>query len=395
MAGKLVACIFIPHWRAHVARQQRGDASARPLVVATHRVDRAVIVDRCEHAAALGVQVGMLVGDARRRFPTLEVVAVDAGAAAQAAERVTAVLHEHADVVEHPASGCWTLPLVALGAHFSRAPVEAERLRQAVSAGTALPCTVGVGASASIARIAAASAYHDGAPTAIVLPGTEPAFLAPLPLDILPGVGPRTLRALQRLGIVTVGQLAAVPVDVLVEVCGVRGRSLALQARGRGPDGTPAGEGAISETWHTQQAPCADRRRLDAQLYTLVAQVGRELRARCMAAGMFAVRLTWADGTPGQRSVRFNPRRDLDRELARGARTALQELLRERRLAVAQVAVAADDLGPRQHELFTGEDSRLRRLQDAVDAVTQRWGPAAILPGSLLGLTTAAPLARP
>ena len=123
-------------------------------------------------------------------------------------------------------------------------------------------------------------------------------------------------------------------------------------------------------------------------MYTLAEQVGQTLRTQKLAAGSLTVRLAWTDGTTSQRTTRCTPRCDLDRDLAAGSRAALQVLLQGRRLAVLQLTLVAGDLGPLQPDLFAVGDGRMRQLQQALDAVRQRFGAGAIQPGSLLGLAT-------
>ncbi len=387
MAHKLVTCVAIPHVLAHIARQ-RLPASTHPLVVATHPGDRALVVDVCPQAAAFGLRPGIFVGHARRQCPSLLVAPRDDGATARALEQVEQVLHAHADTVARHRPGCWTLSLSALGRHFTRAPAEARRLQQEVTTETTFPCVVGLGGWSGIARIAADVAQQCGQPAIVVLPGTERSFLAPLPVDALPGVGPRTTAELQRLGITTAGQLADMPAAVVVGLCGSRGHALVREAQGLDPGATPCLSDTVHQTWQASHAPCADARRLHAQLHLLAAQVGQRLRARKLGAGALTVRLTWTDGTTQQRTVHCTPRRDLDRDLAAACREAFAALLAERRLAVVQLAVVAGDLGPVQQDLFATDDARLRQLQQALDTVRQRFGPGAILPGSLLGLAT-------
>ena len=388
MSRKLVACVSIPHFLAHVAQQRLACASSHPLAVATYPADRALLVDVCPRAARLGLRPGMFVGNARRFCPSLYVATADTGAAADAVERVERVLREHADIVERHTPGRWTLPLYALGQHFMCAPAEAQRLQQEVTARTAFPSVVGLGAWPGIARIAADAAHHEGRTCIVVVPGDERAFLAPLPVDALVGVGPRSKAALQRLGITTVGQLAEVPAEVLMELCGPRGRALMQAAQGRDPGETPHTCGTIRQIWRATHEPCADARRLHAQLEVLAVQVGQMLRARKLAAGSLTVQLTWVDGTTQQHTVHFTSRRDLDRDLAVGSREALQTLLHSRRLAVLELVIVAGDLGPLQQDLFADDAARIRQLQQALDTVRQRFGPGAILPGSLLGLAT-------
>ncbi len=387
MANHLVACVLVRHFLARVAAQQLSDRRSVPLVVATGSSDRATVIDVCPHADTHAVHAGMPVWEARRLCPSLRVTAHDPAVAEAAATSIEQVLRQYADELHCKAPGCWTLPLYALGTQFSRAEAEAEQLRQDVGASTGYPCTVGLGAQPIVARLAALDAAERGGKACIVAPprGVQE-FLAPLPVRLLPGLGQRSEATLQRLGVTSIGQLAQIPVDVLVQVCGPRGRTLARLAQGLEAEDDSRSSPTLSSTWHAAQEPCADAWRLLAAIQRLSERLGQCLRTEQQAAGRLTVQITWTDGTTRQRTVHFTPRRDLDRDLATASREALRGLLGERRLAVLRLAVVAGDVGPIQQGLFAADDSRRRRLQQAVDAVRRRFGAGAIQAGAIVGL---------
>jgi DNA polymerase-4 len=379
--------VLLPHFLAQVACQDDTIPSS-PLVVANSLSDRAAIIDVSPRAAHVGVRIGMSVLQARQRCPALQVTSRNARAVERATARVERALARHAETIPCVGLGCWALPLYALGSGFRAAEPVAERLRQDVSDQTGFPCTLGLAAHLAVARIAADEAARRPQGVLIVLPGTEADFLAPLPVRALPGVGPRTEAALGRFGITMVGQLAQVPLDTLTHLCGTRARSILSYARGQAVDDMRGTPHTLAVTWQAGAEPCAEVRRLHAELYALTERVGRDLRARQQAAGTLTVRLRWTDGAERQRTITFTPRRDLDRGLAAGSRSAVDALLRERRLAVLEMTVTLGDLGPLQADFFATADSRIRRLQQALDAVKQRFGPRAIQPAALLGLAT-------
>ncbi len=199
-------------------------------------------------------------------------------------------------------------------------------------------------------------------------------------------LGQRSEAILQRLGVTSIGQLAQIPVDVLIQVCGSRGRTLARLAQGLEAEDDSRSSPTVSSTWHVPREPCADTWRLLATIQRLSERVGQSLRAQQQAAGRLTVQVTWTDRAMRQRTVHFTPRRDLDCDLVTASREAFRELLRDRRLAVLQMVVIAGDLGPIQQGLFAVDDSRRRRLQQAVDAVRRRFGSGAIQAGAIVGL---------
>lgn len=94
----------------------------------------------------------------------------------------------------------------------------AEALRREIATRLELTATIGAATNRTVAKIAAELAKPDG--LLLVPPGTEAAFLAPLPIETLPGIGPRTASELRRLGIETLGILAATPEGMLEPILG-------------------------------------------------------------------------------------------------------------------------------------------------------------------------------
>jgi DNA polymerase-4 len=384
MTTKLVACVTMPHFLIHVARQQESLPPTQPTAVATDATDRAIIIDVCSRAASHGIHAGMSAFVARQRCRDVAVVTVDPEAAEQVAASVEAVLMHYTDVVVRRALGCWLLDLVALGRQYAHAEAEACRIQHAMAQLTSWTCGIGLGSQRIVALVAAQ--FADARRTRkriVVLPGTEAAFFAPLSVRMLPGIGEQTEAMLARLGITTIGQLATLPESMLVQLVGSRGRTLSRHAQGLDSEIEDPQHITFTSVWRWGRSPTTDRRQILARTYRLTERLGRRLRAQALAAGTMTVRVRWIDGRQRQATHRFTTRRDLDRDLAYGSRTILTQVLAERRLAVAEVAVSIGDVGPRQSMLFE-EDSRIRQQQCALDQIKQCHGTSAILHAWLL-----------
>lgn len=383
MTTWLTACVYAPHLMVDVARRYR--SSIRPLAVTVADNDRAPIIDCDAQARAAGVEIGMSVQRARRQCSDLEIRLPDRGAIAEAANTIARVLAEQMEDVRRLGSGRWTARAVALGQAYRAAPALAEDLQATVTTTTGIQSQVGLARTTIVAEIAARLAHV----VTIVLPDTETAFLAPLPVGLLPGVGVKTLAALKGLGITTIGHLQMLSPSALAHVCGNRGRSIARLAHGLDATNTMHEPTTITVRWVASGEPEADVHRLRAYAHTLTTEAGRELRARDSAAGDLTVRVVWSDGSHGQSTERDPMRRNLDSSLTVLSKHALDRMLRERRLAVRALTLTLDDLGPRQIDLFAASDDRPWHLQHALDRLALRFGPQTILPGSLIGMLPA------
>lgn len=383
MTSWLTVCIYLPHLMIEVARLRQ--PTERPLAVAAAASDRAPIIDCDARAGAAGVQVGMPVLTARRLCRDLEVNVADRVATAQVATQIAAVLGEYAEDGRRSGADCWTARAVALGHDYRAAPSFAETLQATIASTIGVACQVGLARTTIVASIAARIAR----PTRVVLPDTEVTFLAPLPVGRLPGVGTKTIEALRGLGITTIGQVQMLSASALAQICGNRGRAIARLALGRDGTAPPDESASITTRWLAAGEPEADLRRLHAHLHRLTAQAGRELRSRDLAAGELSIRVVWSDGSHSQRIERDAARCNLDARLSMLARHALDTLLQERRLAVRALTLALSDFGARQIDLFAAADDRPHQLQHALDRLAVRYGPQAVLPGSLVGLLPA------
>jgi nucleotidyltransferase/DNA polymerase involved in DNA repair len=383
MTSWLTACVSVPHLLVDIARLQR--SSARPLAVAAAHSDRAPVIDRCERAAEAGIEIGMPVLTARRSCRELEIVVPDQAALTQLSAQVATILSEQAEDVHRTGVNRWTARAVALGHGYRAAVPLAEQIRADIAA-LGLQCQVGLARTLTVASIAAQIARS----TQVVLPDMEAAFLAPLPVGLLPGVGVRTRDALNGIGITTIGQLQTLSAFALAQVCGPRGRTLARLARGLDAGDWRAEAPTISARWLALDEPEADVRLLHARLHALIAQAGRDLREQERAAGEVTVRIVWSDGSHSQRTERDPARRDLDRSLGALSNHVLETLLRERRLAVRGFVLTLGDLGPRQVDLLAARDERPWHLQQALDHLARRYGPQTVLPGTLVGVLPAA-----
>ena len=175
----------------------------------------------------------------------------------------------------------------------------ATKIHRAVEGETGLSISIGIGATRAVAKIAANLAKPSG--VLEVRRGEERAFLGALPLEHLPGVGPRMRRELARFNLHTVGDLADVPEDVLEETFGLGGVTLSRRARGleSGEDEAPVGKTepktrSISrETSFAKDT--ADERFIDGMISYLAQRATQALRKGNFLARAVGVRLRYAD----------------------------------------------------------------------------------------------------
>ena len=367
--------------------EQRDDPRlrGRPVIVGG-----GVVLAASYEAKAFGVQTAMGGTRARRLCPDAIVVPPRMSAYSEASKAVFEVFEDVAPVVEGLSIDEAFLDVSGMERSVG-SPIEiAERLRREVRARVGLPITVGVARTKFLAKVASAVAKPDG--LLAVPPDEELAFLHPLPVERLWGVGPVTARKLRERGITTVRQVAFLPESILVSMLGqASGRHLHALAHNLDP--RPVRQrrrrGSIGSQRARGRAPWSPAS-VDADLVTLVDRVTRRMRKAGRAGRTVVLRLRFDDFSRATRSFTLtDPTASTERILAT-ARTLFAGVLptiEQRGLTLVGIAVAnLDDADALQLVLpLDGRDTGA--LDAVVDLVRERFGTEAITRAVLLGRT--------
>jgi DNA polymerase-4 len=364
--------------------EQRDDPGlrGRPVIVGP-----GVVLAASYEARAYGVRSAMGAARARRLCPQAIVVAPRFPAYVQASRAVFEIFDRTTPIVERLSIDEAFLDVRGLEHISGTSSQIAQRLRQEVRDEVGLPISVGVATTKHLAKVASNAAKPDGL---LVIPaGQEPAFLRPLPVQRLWGVGPATTRRLREQGIITVGQLAILPEPALMAIVGrAAGRKLHAMAHNRDPRRVQSRRGRRS--FGAQSALGARRRSpeaLDAVAVALVDRVTRRMRTAGRAGRTVVLRLRFADFSRASRS------RTLARPTAATSPilTTLRDLLAaerrtiERRgltlLGVTVTNLERDDAGT---QLALPVDASHRDVDAAIDAVRDRYGNRALQRATLL-----------
>jgi DNA polymerase-4 len=264
----------------------------------------------------------------------------------------------------------------------------AERLRDDVKRRTGLDCSVGIGTNRMIAKLASDSAKPRGLME--VRAGWEEGFLAGLPLQALPGIGPKTAARLADLGLRDVHQVQEMGEAALERLLGPEARALKRRAHGYG--GTTLNPARLPRSMSRETTLGRDLRdaeELEAILALLTARVAGQLREEQLVARTVTLKLRHDDFHTVTRRRTLETATDLDAELYGAARDLFREAfveVRRRDRGVRLIGVAATNLGAAaEADLFEPEARRRRReLSTAVDRVREKYGFAAVTPGSVL-----------
>jgi len=262
-----------------------------------------------------------------------------------------------------------------------------------VVATVGLTVSVGVATTKLVAKVGSDLRKPDG--LVVVQPGEEAAFLAPLDIRRLWGIGPKTADRLHGLGIRTIGELAALPPETLARALGDHGATLHDRALGIDPDPVVGGgEGAKSVSHETTFAvDVTDAAEIERTLLALTEGVSARLRSAGIRAGTVAVKIRDSQFRTITRQKALPEPSDLTDTIWRAALELTRPEIRGKKIRL--LGVSATQLGqPEQIGMFEVVDARQRRVVDATDAVRRRFGDRAVTRASLLHRGLPAPFER-
>jgi DNA polymerase IV len=363
--------------------EQRDDPRlrGRPVIVGG-----GVVLAASYEAKACGVRTAMGGRRARRLCPDAIVVPPRMAAYSEASKAVFRVFEDTTPLVEGLSIDEAFLDTRGME-RLAGSPAEiATRLRREVRERVGLPITVGVARTKFLAKVASGVAKPDG--FLVVPPDRELEFLHPLPVERLWGVGPVTSGRLHRLGIATVGQVAAFPEGALTTILGrAAGRHLHALAHNRDP--RPVERRRRRRSIGSQRAGKArSAEEIDAVVVGLVDRVTRRMRTAGRVGRTVVLRLRFDDFSRATRSLTL-PRPTAE---SQSILTAVRELvvtaspeIRRRGLTLLGIAVTnLDDERFPQLEL-PFRPPAWNALDAALDEVRDRFGTDAIMRAVLLG----------
>lgn len=367
-----------------VEETRNPDLRGKPFAVGGKPDERGVVAS-CSYAARqFGVRSAMPMSRAVRLVPHLIIVPSRHRLYGEVSEQVMERLRNLTPLVEQISIDEAFLDLSDLRDKDPRQI--ALDLQAGIRDELGLPCSVGIASNKLMAKIATEvgkKGAKKGAPPfglTLVPAGQEAAFLAPLPANMLWGVGPKTEAKLAELGLHTIGDIAAWPEADLVRRFGENGRELAAHARGQDerPIVTEHETKSISqETTFTRDV--SDDKTLERTLRELAAEVGRSLRRNDLAGKTVKIKIRWPDFTTLTRQTTLPQPTDNDEEIVKTA-LKLLHTVRKPRQAVRLIGVGVSGLGApvRQLGLWDGGSEKSRKLQEVVDQLQEKYGKGVI-----------------
>ena len=379
MATRTILHVDLDAFFAAVEQRDRPELRGKPVIVGGGGPnDRGVVSTASYEARVFGVRSAMPLRTAAALCPQGIFVPVDGRRYQAESGRVMAILRRFTPLVEPVSIDEAFLDLTGTDALWGPGAAAARRIKDAIHDETQLTASVGVASTKLVAKIASDLRKPDG--LVVVPPGEEAAFLAPLAIGRLWGVGPQMAAALREYGVGTLGELAALPVDLLVRRFGKHGATLHGRALGIDDDPVHAEADAAKSISHehTFDVDTNDRETIERTLLAMADGVAARLRSAGLKASTVTVKIRDSSFRTMTRQRTLPAPTDLAEPIWRVA----LELARPevRGVHVRLLGVGASNFAePAQLALFGGgeDEARRRRATEASDLIRKRFGERA------------------
>ncbi len=382
VSGATILHADLDSFYASVEQRDNPQLRGRPVIVGM-----GVVLAASYEAKAYGVRTAMGGRQALELCPQAIVVPPRMSAYSEASKAVFAVFDDTTPIVEGISIDEAFLDVAGLRKIAGTPEEIAAWLRQQVRTRVGLPITVGVARTKFLAKVASRVAKPDG--LLVVPPEGELAFLHPLPVELLWGVGAVTAGKLRTWGIRTVADVAEMREGALVSLLGpAAGRHLHALAHNRDPRPVQVGKrrGSIGSQRALGSKPRTDAE-VEAILAGLVDRVTRRMRAAERPGRTVVLRLRFGDFTRATRSHTLSRATTHTQPILGAARALLAQarpLIDQRGLTLVGISVGNLDRGDAiQPELPLDQHSD-GGLDTAMDAVRERFGSASLIRAALL-----------
>jgi DNA polymerase-4 len=356
----------------------------KPVVVGGQPDRRGVVASASYEARVFGIRAGMPLAEAYRLCPQAIFLQGSFPAYRDASEKFMAILADFSPSLEPAGLDEAYLDITGcdlFGTPFQLASIIKKRVKEELK----LVASIGIASCKVVAKIASDSGKPDGLVEVTV--GKEKDFLAPLPVANLPGVGKKTEQSLKAMGIKTIGQLAAVPVEVIKNRLGSYGFMMHHYANGidNREVETPGQAKSISrETTFAEDN--SDKVFLQSILRYLCERVGAQLRLETKHARTITLKLRYSNFETITRRFSSKEAIDADELIFTGATKLLEQALSGQRRPVRLIGVGVSNLVGygKQLNLIDSRPQRLGSLDKAIDRIRDKYGFTAIQTGRTL-----------
>jgi DNA polymerase-4 len=387
MAGRTIMHIDLDAFFVSVEQVLNPELRGKPVVVGGRPDRRGVVAAASYEARAYGLHSGMPLVTAVRLCPQAIFIEGSFPRYRDASKKFMAILADFSPFLEPMGLDEAYLDVTGFESLHGSIHQMALTIKQRIKDELRLNASIGIASCKVVAKVASDLSKPDGL---IEVPfGEERAFLAPLSIDKLPGIGKKTEQKLKGLGIKTLAQLSLMPLEALKSHFGAFGEMLHKSANGIDDRQVlPPTEAKSISRETTFGKDTRERQILEVTLRYLGERVGSDLRQRGKQAKTVTLKLRYADFTTITRSRTLPQATDADHVIYDTGEALLRRALATESQPVRLIGIGISNLVEPGQQL-TMLDSRGRRqeqLDRAIDRIRNRYGFTAIQTGRTLRL---------
>jgi DNA polymerase-4 len=364
------------------------ELKGKPVVVGGAS-DRSVVSAASYEARKYGIHSAMATVKARRLCPQAIFLPVRMDRYREVSQLIMDIFHRFTPLVEPISLDEAFLDVTGSRGLFGEGPVIAKEIKTLIQRETGLTASAGVACSKLVAKIASDLQKPDG--LTVVEAGRERDFLARLPVSKLWGAGGKTIESLALLHVRTIGDLAALPLEILTSRFGKHGLHLHLSANGIDDRPVvPTREAKSIGHEETFSEDLLDLAVIKRELLDLATKVGERLRRHERQGQTITIKIKFYDFSSISRSLTLTEPTSDTREIFRRGWELLGKTAAGRK-PVRLVGISVSNLsvpgGRYQQDLFGSSRQRekSRNLNEAVDRINQKFGGGTINPAAVVG----------
>lgn len=355
----------------------------RPVIVGGDPHGRGVVAACSYEARRYGLHSAMPIRQAFKLCPSGVYLHGHYDEYVHYSRAVRRILSSYAPAIEQASIDEFYMDFTGTQKIYGPGTSLASMLQKKIMSELSLPCSIGIAGNKTVAKVASDCMKPRG--ITYVMPGMEKEFLAPMPVEVLPGVGRVTLRQLNSKGFYKVGDVAKASAEYFSLSMGLCGTDIWEKAQGRGHEylNPPTEQKSISKE-HTFETDVVDIKVIEEYLFRLTAKVAQMMRDKQWQTSGITIKLRYSDFTTLNRSKSVEPTDD-DKTIYEVARDLLHKAF-TRRVGIRLIGIHLSRFSPycEQQLLFEeAEESRRRNMLRAVNSLRGKYGFSSVSLGSV------------
>ena len=373
MSQRTIMHIDLDAFFVSVEQASNPELRGKPVVVGGKPGSRGVVATASYEARAFGLHSAMPISTAVRLCPQAIFIEGNYHHYAEVSKKFMAILADFSPFLEPMGLDEAYMDVTGFESLHGSIRQMALKIKQRVKDELGIVASIGIASCKVVAKVASDESKPDG--LIEVPPGGEAAFLSPLAIRKLPGVGKKTEQVLMGLGIRTIGQLARMPPNALKSRFGMFGEMLHRNANGiDNSPVTPPEEAKSISRETTFEEDTHDNVFLSATLRYQAEKVGADLRKSGKQAKCVSIKVRYADFTTITRQRTLLQATDMDQIIFQTGNELLQKAVEDNRLAIRLIGIGVSSFSEpgMQLSLINRSEHRLEKLNRAVDRIRRQ-----------------------